>query len=116
MDGLFPIHTERLVLRERSASDEADIHTYASDPEVARSTVWGPNRPEMTRTFLMQTLEAQKQSPRHTLEVAIELKSENRMIGGTLPAAATRRIGMRTARPTLAGCSTEASGDTATWA
>jgi RimJ/RimL family protein N-acetyltransferase len=87
MDGLLPIHTERLILREMCASDEADIHAYASDPEVARLMVWGPNTPEMTRTFLMQALEAQKQSPRHTLELAIELKSENRMIGG---------IGMRT--------------------
>jgi ribosomal-protein-alanine N-acetyltransferase len=65
MDGLFPIHTERLILREMCASDEPDIHAYASDPEVARLKVWGPNTPEMTRTFLVQALEAQKISPAH---------------------------------------------------
>jgi ribosomal-protein-alanine N-acetyltransferase len=81
MNRWFPIETERLLLREFRAEDEAAIHAYASDPEVVRLMIWGPNTPEQTRAFLQTTLKSQDQWPRPFVELAIELKPERRMIG-----------------------------------
>ena len=57
MDPWFPIETERLHLREIRATDEDDIHAYASDPEVVRLMIWGPNTREATREFLDRALQ-----------------------------------------------------------
>jgi [ribosomal protein S5]-alanine N-acetyltransferase len=81
MNRWFPIETERLLLREFRAEDETAIHAYASDPEVVRLMIWGPNTPEQTRAFLQTTLKAQEQWPRPFVELAIELKAQRRMIG-----------------------------------
>lgn len=81
MNRWFPIETERLVLREFRADDENDIHAYASDPEVVRLMIWGPNTPEQTRTYLTNALAKQEEWPRASVGLAMELKSERRMIG-----------------------------------
>jgi [ribosomal protein S5]-alanine N-acetyltransferase len=81
MNRWFPIETERLLLREFRAEDESDMHAYASDPEVVRLMIWGPNTREQTRTFLQTALKAQEQWPRASVGLAIELRSERRMIG-----------------------------------
>lgn len=81
MDPWFPIETDRLLLREFRAADEADMHEYASDPEVVRLMVWGPNTPEVTRAYLAGILKEQEQWPRPSVGLAIELKSERRAIG-----------------------------------
>lgn len=60
MTRWFPIETPRLLLREFRAEDELDIHEYASDPEVVRLLIWGPNTRELTRAFLAKTLEEQR--------------------------------------------------------
>ncbi|MBN1171811.1 MAG: GNAT family N-acetyltransferase [Micromonosporaceae bacterium] len=46
------LYTPRLHLRECRPEDHAAIHAFASDPEVTRYTVWGPNTPEDTAAFL----------------------------------------------------------------
>jgi ribosomal-protein-alanine N-acetyltransferase len=81
MNRWFPLETERLLLREIRAEDETDVHEYASDPEVARLMIWGPNTREATREFLARALAAQAQWPRTSVGLAIELKCERRMIG-----------------------------------
>jgi RimJ/RimL family protein N-acetyltransferase len=81
MNRWFPIETERLLLREFRAEDEQDIHEYASDPEVVRLMIWGPNTPEITKTYLTKELIAQERWPRSEIGLAIELKSERRAIG-----------------------------------
>ena len=81
MDPWFPIETERLLLRELRAADEPDIHEYASDPEVVRLMIWGPNTRDQTREFLGRALHAQTQWPRPEVGLAIELKTERRLIG-----------------------------------
>jgi|HubBroStandDraft_6_1064221.scaffolds.fasta_scaffold143677_2 ribosomal-protein-alanine N-acetyltransferase len=81
MDPWFPIETERLLLRELRADDEPDIHEYASDPEVVRLMIWGPNTRDQTWEFLDRALQAQAQWPRPEVGLAIELKSERRLIG-----------------------------------
>jgi [ribosomal protein S5]-alanine N-acetyltransferase len=81
MDPWFPIETERLLLREIRADDENAIHEYASDPEVVRLMIWGPNTREATQEFLARALQAQTKWPRNDVGLAIELKTERRMIG-----------------------------------
>jgi RimJ/RimL family protein N-acetyltransferase len=81
MQPWFPIETGRLLLRQIRADDENHIHDYASDPEVVRLMIWGPNTREATREFLDRALLAQTQWPRDDVGLAIELKSERRMIG-----------------------------------
>lgn len=81
MTRWFPIDTARLYLREFHPTDEEDIHRYASDPDVCRLLTWGPNTIELTRAFLMRALEEQKQWPRSSVGLAIELKGERRVVG-----------------------------------
>ena len=66
MDRWFPLTTERLRLREFQATDEAEIHAYASDPEVVRYASWGPNTPADTRVVLDAWLLEQRHWPRST--------------------------------------------------
>lgn len=42
----------RLTFRPFLHSDIADVHEYASDPEVTRWSTWGPNTLEQTTTFV----------------------------------------------------------------
>jgi [ribosomal protein S5]-alanine N-acetyltransferase len=81
MNRWFPLQTERLLLREFGAPDEPDIHAYASDPEVVRLMIWGPNTPEMTRSYLEGVLGAQQHWPRPDVALAVELTAERRVIG-----------------------------------
>ena len=81
MDRWFPLETERLLLRELTAADEADVHEYACDPEVTRFQPWGPNTPEITHNVVQGWLEQQQQWPRREVNLAIELKSERKLIG-----------------------------------
>src|SRR5208282_5198740 len=81
MDRWFPIETNRLLLREFRAADEHDMHEYASDPEVVRLMIWGPNTLEATRAHLADVLKEQEQWPRPSVGLAIELKSEGCVIG-----------------------------------
>jgi RimJ/RimL family protein N-acetyltransferase len=78
----LPIETERLVLREFREADLEAIHEYAQDPEVARYMPWGPNTREATLDFLSRKIREQSEERREQHELAIELKSEDRVIGG----------------------------------
>jgi RimJ/RimL family protein N-acetyltransferase len=76
------LETDRLLLREFVQEDWEAVHRYASDPEVTRYTVWGPNTDEAeTRAFLAQALAAQRTQPRPDFHFAVLLKQENRLIG-----------------------------------
>jgi len=81
MNPWFPIETERLLLREFRPADQDDIHAYASDPEVVRLMIWGPNTPDATRIYLERALKAQQSWPRAEVALGIELKAERRLIG-----------------------------------
>ncbi|HWZ58450.1 MAG TPA: GNAT family N-acetyltransferase [Gemmatimonadaceae bacterium] len=81
MDRWFPIRTARLCLREFRATDEGDIHAYASDPEVVRYASWGPNTIVETRAVLDAWLGEQRHWPRSSVTLAIELVAEGRLVG-----------------------------------
>jgi RimJ/RimL family protein N-acetyltransferase len=73
--------TPRLHIREFAPGDEAAVHVYASDREVVRFMVWGPNTPQQTAEFLARKL-APHPDPRWEFELAIVLKAEQKLVGG----------------------------------
>jgi len=83
MERWFPIRTARLLLREFRASDEFDVHEYASDPIVSQFDEWGPNTPEKTSERLARHLREQERWPRQEVDLAVELLSEQKIIGST---------------------------------
>lgn len=82
MTPWFPLETERLLLRDFRLEDEAEICEYARDPGVVRFANWGPSDLSIVQANLQRRLEDQKSWPRDSVEVAVELRSEARLIGG----------------------------------
>ena len=76
------LETGRLILREFAESDWQAVHGYASDPEVVRYMVWGPNTEEATRGFIQHALTCQQEQPRRNCDLAVVLKADGRIIGG----------------------------------
>jgi [ribosomal protein S5]-alanine N-acetyltransferase len=81
MTPWFPLKTERLLLRDFRPEDEAGICEYASDPEVVRFADWGPSDISIVRANLHRRLKEQESWPRDCIEVAVELRGNNRLIG-----------------------------------
>jgi GrpB-like predicted nucleotidyltransferase (UPF0157 family)/RimJ/RimL family protein N-acetyltransferase len=77
----LPIATERLRLREFVAADFDDVHRVESDREVMRYMFRGPRSEQETRTYLSHLLDAQRQSPRSTWELAVVHRDTGRVIG-----------------------------------
>ncbi len=73
--------TDRLALRELVESDWQAVHEYASDPEVCRFMIWGPNTAEQTRSFIVRMVELQQERPRASFELAVALRDDGRLIG-----------------------------------
>ncbi|XEC94763.1 GNAT family N-acetyltransferase [Paenibacillus tarimensis] len=74
--------TKRLIIREFSPEDAAAVHVYASDPEVTKHMIWGPNTEEETGAFINRVIGMQKQKPRLDHEFAVVLKQDGTLIGG----------------------------------
>ena len=74
------IETDRLVLRRLEKSDTADLFAYASEPAVSRFMPWHAHQTTNDTAefvdFILDGYAANKK-----LTWAIELKSENKMIG-----------------------------------
>ena len=61
--------------------DFESVHLYASDPEVCRYMVYGPNTPEETQQFLrMAIAESDRESP-DTIHLAIVERQTNELVG-----------------------------------
>lgn len=58
------METERLLLRDFRAEDEARLYEYASGREVVRSADWGPSDIWTIRTNLPRRVEEQDSWPR----------------------------------------------------
>ena len=77
-----PIVTPRLLLREFVPEDFSAVMRYASDPEVTRHMLWGPNGEVETRGFLNHAIHCQGEARRTAYELAVILKDTNELIGG----------------------------------
>lgn len=81
MDKWFPILTPRLLLREFTTADESDVHAYASDVVVTQYTDWGPNTRAQTGERIAGYLGEQLTWPRDEVSLAVELRTERKVIG-----------------------------------
>lgn len=70
-------------MRELKESDWKAVHDYASDPIVVRYMDWGPNTKEDTENFIQRAIAAQKEQPRRNYTLAIVLRTEDKLIGGS---------------------------------
>lgn len=73
------IKTNRFILRPFRQSDFHDIHRYASDQEVTRYMLFGPNSEEDTHAYLDYVLNNELKNPKLNYEFAID--NNHRMIG-----------------------------------
>ncbi len=81
--SLFPIVTERLLLREFRFEDAAAINLYAGDPEVTRHTSWDTSPEHVTSAILKAWIDDQENWPRKSIPLGIELRSDASFIGST---------------------------------
>ena len=79
---MFSIETERLKIRNWQMTDVDDAHQYASDPDVSQFMIWGPNSRRETIDFISEAIDSSKIKPRRAFELAIELKQEQKVVGG----------------------------------
>ncbi|MDF2815638.1 MAG: family N-acetyltransferase, partial [Paenibacillus sp.] len=76
------LETNRLLLRDFVMEDAPRVHLYASDPEVTRYMIWGPNSEQDTHDFMGRMLELQREEPRTVYELAVTRKEDGLLIGG----------------------------------
>jgi ribosomal-protein-alanine N-acetyltransferase len=77
------IATNRLVIRDFVLEDWMDVHSYASDADVTKYMIWGPNTEKDTNDFIQRTIAMQQQQLRIDFELAVVLKETNTLIGGS---------------------------------
>ncbi|MBT3285253.1 GNAT family N-acetyltransferase [Candidatus Bathyarchaeota archaeon] len=77
---MVTIETKRLTIREFTHDDVDGVHRYASNPNVVRFMVWGPNTEEETRSFIQQKIQSQILKARESYDLAITL--DGVLIGG----------------------------------
>jgi ribosomal-protein-alanine N-acetyltransferase len=74
--------TKRLLIRDFMPEDWSAVHSYASDPDVAKYMIWGPNNEEETKGFINSAIEMKQQEPRVDFECAVILQETDQLIGG----------------------------------
>jgi aminoglycoside 6'-N-acetyltransferase len=80
----LPIETSRLRLRRYRESDTPDVVAYSSDPSIARIVNWRDSDGAITAESVREFIQAQNQvqpGDRNWMDLAICLKSEDRVIG-----------------------------------
>ena len=78
----LPLATERLILRPFRESDFADVHEYASDPEVTRHLRWGPNAAPETLAFLRRAIAGTRAPDTSQFDLAVVERKSARVRGG----------------------------------
>ncbi len=73
--------TERLILREFQENDWPDVLAYQRNPLYLRYYDWIERTPQDTREFVQMFIAQQREHPRTKFQLALILKSNNRLIG-----------------------------------
>jgi RimJ/RimL family protein N-acetyltransferase len=81
VSGPVELVGERVVLRELREEDWQAVHRYASDPEVCRFMMWGPNTEEESKAHVRRALETSQLRPRRTFNLAVSLKDSGEVVG-----------------------------------
>jgi len=76
------IQTERLIIRDFQETDLQAVHEYGSDPEVVKHMPFGPNTLDDSQNFLNGVMGKQNEKPRMDYDLAVALRSEDKLIGG----------------------------------
>jgi len=79
---MFTLESDRIIFRDWKRPDWKDAQTYASDPEVSKFMVWGPNSERETKDFIETAIDAAYIKPRRGYELAMVLKETDHVIGG----------------------------------
>jgi Acetyltransferase (GNAT) domain len=77
----LPLHTARLLLREFIPADDQALQAYASDPEVTRFMVYGPQDAAETAAYLQRMLQSQRERPRRVWGLAVTRREDAQLIG-----------------------------------
>lgn len=75
------LETERLILRDFVKEDWRRVWEYQSDPLYLRYNMWTQRTVEAAQEFVGWFLDHQEQNPRIKYQLAVMLKSDNRLIG-----------------------------------
>ena len=75
------LETERLLMRDFVESDWEAVLAYQSDPLFLQFYHWTERNEAGVRNFVQMFIDHQKQRPRRKFQLALVLKSENRLIG-----------------------------------
>ncbi len=77
------IETDNLILRKFKKEDLEDFYHYRNEPEIRRykGEGWCDCTLEKAKEFIDQQKNAEPGKPKHWFQVAIELKSNNELIG-----------------------------------
>ena len=75
------ITTERLRLREFARGDWRAVLEYQRDPRYLRYYPWTDRTEDDARSFVGMVMEWQREQPRQRFQLAIVLRSDNRLIG-----------------------------------
>jgi [ribosomal protein S5]-alanine N-acetyltransferase len=78
---MIKLTTSRLLVRSVRESDFEGIHVYASDAEVTRFMLWGPNTEQQTRDFIAHARSAAEADARTDWVFAIVQRDADRLIG-----------------------------------
>jgi RimJ/RimL family protein N-acetyltransferase len=79
---MFTLETERLLLRDWKRTDWKEVQAYATDPEVYKHMIWGPNSEAQTKEFIETAIDISYVKPRRGYELAIVWKETDSIIGG----------------------------------
>jgi RimJ/RimL family protein N-acetyltransferase len=79
--GILRIQTERLILRPFVMNDFKSVHEYASDPDVCKYMVYGPNTIQETIQFLHMAISEIEKEPCVNLHLAIVHIQSSQLIG-----------------------------------
>ena len=75
------LETDRLLMRDFVESDWEAVLAYQSDPLYLRYYHWTDRTEADVRDFVQMFINQQEQQPRQKFQLALVLKSENRLIG-----------------------------------
>ncbi|MDZ8240383.1 MAG: GNAT family protein [Nostoc sp. ChiQUE01a] len=75
------LETSRLLMREFLEIDSQAVFTYQSDPLYLLYSHWTHRKQKDVREFVQMFINQQLEQPRTSFQLAVVLKTENRLIG-----------------------------------
>ncbi|MDF0556226.1 GNAT family protein [Kamptonema sp. UHCC 0994] len=78
--NLTTLETERLILRKMTLEDAEDMFEYASDPEVAKYTIWNAHQSVKDTKFFLNTV-VERYKNRQITDWGIIHKEDGKFIG-----------------------------------